>query len=264
MAIRAESAGGPAEIATNHAVERLDGLIARGKGLLEAVEQPGNIDAHDLWYTESVAVLDLVAPELVPTLGEVWGRVSARWCGKVTPRAVSEAILGQTEVLRAARGTIQQRSKNPSTPTTLAAQKLRQAIPTTASLETRVFLDEAVTCLEHDLYRAAVVLSWIGAMSVLHHHVVDDYLGAFNREAIARDSKWKDSATANDLACMKERDFLNVVDGIGLIDKNTKQQLQQCLELRNGCGHPNTLRLGANKVAAHIEVLILNVFAKVG
>jgi len=41
-----------------------------------------------------------------------------------------------------------------------------------------------------------------------------------------------------------------------------RQELEGCLKLRNGCGHPNSLKLGENKVAAHLETLILNVFAK--
>jgi hypothetical protein len=30
---------------------------------------------------------------------------------------------------------------------------------------------------------------------------------------------------------------------------------EDCLKLRNGCGHPNSLKIGANKVAAHLETL---------
>ncbi len=31
---------------------------------------------------------------------------------------------------------------------------------------------------------------------------------------------------------------------------------------RNGCGHPNSLKIGANTAAHHIEILLLNVFQK--
>jgi len=44
--------------------------------------------------------------------------------------------------------------------------------------------------------------------------------------------------------------------------KNVKTELEGCLKLRNGCGHPNSLVVGENKVSAHIETLMQNVFAK--
>jgi hypothetical protein len=61
---------------------------------------------------------------------------------------------------------------------------------------------------------------------------------------------------------MKEADFLVIIEAIAVIGKNVRQELEGCLKLRNGCGHPNSLKLGENKVAAHLETLILNVFAK--
>jgi hypothetical protein len=39
-----------------------------------------------------------------------------------------------------------------------------------------------------------------------------------------------------------------------------KNELKECLDRRNGCGHPNSLKIGANTVAHHIEILLLNVF----
>uniref|UniRef100_UPI001C09C1CE hypothetical protein n=1 Tax=Acinetobacter baumannii TaxID=470 RepID=UPI001C09C1CE len=61
---------------------------------------------------------------------------------------------------------------------------------------------------------------------------------------------------------MKEAEFLDRIAAIGMIGKNVKAQLLAGLNLRNGCGHPNSLKVGANAVAAHIEMLLLNVFDK--
>jgi hypothetical protein len=61
---------------------------------------------------------------------------------------------------------------------------------------------------------------------------------------------------------MGETGFLDRLAGIGIIGKNVKVQLVHGLSLRNGCGHPNSLKVGANTVAAHIEMLLLNVFDK--
>jgi hypothetical protein len=128
--------------------------------------------------------------------------------------------------------------------------------------QTKAFVEESIQCLENNLLRAAVVLSWVGAVSLLYDQIITDHLSAFNAEALRRDSKWKSAKTTDDLSKIKEADFLNMLESLSIIGKNVKQELEQCLKLRNACGHPNSLKFGLRKVAAHIEVLILNIFSK--
>lgn len=140
---------------------------------------------------------------------------------------------------------------------------LRKHLGTIKDKDTIIFLEEAISCLEADLKRAAVVLSWVGAISLLYQHVINHHLAAFNVEAQRRDAKWRPAKTADDLAKMKEFNFLEVLESISVIGKSLKQELQNnCLHLRNSCGHPNSFKVGANRVASHIEVLVLNVFSK--
>lgn len=147
-----------------------------------------------------------------------------------------------------------------ASPTVTAATALRAHVASIADLKTAEFVREAISCLEHRQLRAAVVLSWVGAMSILHARVVAHHLAAFNAEARQRDAGWRAAKTTDDLSRMKERDFLNVLEAISVIGKNVKQELQDALTLRNGCGHPNSLIIGETVVAAHIEILVLNVF----
>jgi hypothetical protein len=105
-------------------------------------------------------------------------------------------------------------------------------------------------------------LSWVGAVSLLYGHVAANRLSAFNAEATRRDARWKVARTEDDLALMKEHDFLNVLEAISVIGKSVKQELQAALTLRNACGHPNSFKLGPARVAAHVESLVLNVFQK--
>lgn len=139
---------------------------------------------------------------------------------------------------------------------------LRSHLSSIKDVNAKSFIEEAVSCLESDQKRAAVVFSWIGAVALLYDHIVKHHLGAFNAEALKRDAKWKNAKNADDLTRMKEYDFLNVLEAISVIGKNVKQELQNSLQLRNSCGHPNSLKIGERKVAAHIEILILNVFSK--
>lgn len=147
-------------------------------------------------------------------------------------------------------------------PTRKAAIDLRAVAAGIASPQVAEFVKEAIGCLEARLLRAAVVLSWVGAVSQLYEDVANTFLPAFNAEAIRRDSKWRLAVTKDDLGKMKEFDFLNVLEAISIIGKNVKQELQQCLSLRNACGHPSSLALGEARVASHIETLILNVYTK--
>jgi hypothetical protein len=144
------------------------------------------------------------------------------------------------------------------------AVELRRHIQTISHPETVVFLEEAVSCFEHQNYRAAVVLTWVGAVALLYNYVVENNLAEFNVEAQRRDSRWKQAKSADDLARMKEYDFLQVLSAISVIGKNVKEELESALKLRNACGHPNSLKVAESRVASHIEVLTLNVYKPIG
>ena len=139
---------------------------------------------------------------------------------------------------------------------------LRSHLQTISDPQTRDFVEEAIKCHEAGLYRSAVVMSWLGAMDVLHKHVHANHLATFNAEAKRVDAKWKTAVTTDDLGRMTEANFLDRLAAISVIGKNRKVELQNALNLRNGCGHPNSLKVGANKSAAHIETLLENVFGK--
>ncbi len=149
-----------------------------------------------------------------------------------------------------------------SLPSPKITLSLRRQLSQLKSSDSRAFLEEAILCFEMHLYRAAVVLTWVGAVSVLYEYVFANRLGDFNTEAARRDSKWKTVKIKDDLAYMKEYEFLQILEAISIIGKNVKQELEGCLRLRNACGHPTSLQVGESRTGAHIEILLLNVFAK--
>lgn len=140
------------------------------------------------------------------------------------------------------------------------ATGLRWELAKIANADTRAFVDEAVKCYEAHLYRSAIVMSWLAAIDVLHNHVLANHLRAFNAEAKRVDRKWKTAKTQDDIGRMREADLLDRLAAVSVIGKNVKLELKNCLDCRNGCGHPNSLKLGANTVTHHLEVLLLNVF----
>lgn len=148
----------------------------------------------------------------------------------------------------------------PVTPLVISA--LRNQLSAVGNPACRAFVEEAIKAFEVQLYRSAIVLSWVGAVAVLYDYVVAHKLAAFNAEAARRDNKWKVASTPDDLARMKEHEFLQVLASISVIGKNVKDELEVCLKLRNGCGHPNSLVVGEYKTSAHIETLLQNIFSK--
>lgn len=139
---------------------------------------------------------------------------------------------------------------------------LRSHLATIQDDQIRAFVSEAIECFECGLYRGAVVLSWVGAVSLLYEYVLQNKLTKFNAEAKRRDSRWKVAKKREDFGRMKEFEFLQILTAISIIDKSVKLELEKRLQLRNSCGHPTSLRISENIVAAHIEVLILNVFSQ--
>ena len=143
------------------------------------------------------------------------------------------------------------------------AVDLRKHLDGLMDQRTKAFLEEAIKCHEFGLFRSAIVMSWLAAMDALHRYVHSHHLAEFNAEATRIfGKKWKAAVSQDDLGKMTERDFLERIEGISLIGKNAKTQLISALDLRNGCGHPNSLKVGPNKSAAHIETLLQNVFDK--
>lgn len=145
---------------------------------------------------------------------------------------------------------------------TLVSASLRTHLVDIKNLESRSFVEEAVFCFEAHQYRAAVVFSWVGAVSILYDHVIAHALTKFNTEGLRRNPKYRAAATRDDLARLKESDFLDYLEGSSVIGKSVRKELGNCLDFRNGCGHPNSLSIAETRVAAHIETLILNVYSK--
>ncbi|MEP4990622.1 MAG: hypothetical protein ABJV68_23440 [Paracoccaceae bacterium] len=143
------------------------------------------------------------------------------------------------------------------------AVDLRAHLAAISDEQSKSFVEEAISCHEAELWRSAVVMSWLGAMDVLHKHVHAQHLCAFNVEATkVLGKRWKIAKSTDDLGRMGESDFLDRIAALSIIGKNVKTELKGCLDRRNGCGHPNTYKIGVNQSAAHIESLLLNVFHK--
>lgn len=148
-----------------------------------------------------------------------------------------------------------------------ADDNLSEAIEDISDEHTKAFVDEALQCYRNEFYRAATLLSWVGAMHCMFVFVHKNKLSDFNVAAKARFDnppkvKWKDIKTVEGFANIKESNFLQVMADLQLIGSSVKKKLDKQLDLRNGCGHPNGMVVGEHEVAAHLEILIGNIFKK--
>lgn len=135
--------------------------------------------------------------------------------------------------------------------------------------ERKRFLQEAISCFDAKQWRAAIVFSWVGAAYIIQEHVFKSHLTAFNSAGQASTSsgspKFKDFKQIRSMAdfdSLKEADLLQICQDASIMSKSEKAELKERLDLRNRCGHPNPIIVGEHAAANHIEVLILNVYAK--
>lgn len=135
----------------------------------------------------------------------------------------------------------------------------------------RAFVDETIKSFDVKAYRAAVVLSWVGAANIIQDHIVENHQAAFNAAGAARLMKASTAGnkynftpvrSSKDFGVIGESEMLQLCQDAGILHKAEKQILQDRLDLRNQCGHPNPISIAEHVVASHIEILMLNVYSK--
>lgn len=125
------------------------------------------------------------------------------------------------------------------------------------------FVEEAIACVKNKSYRAAIVLTWVGALYLMYAYVLREKLTEFNAEVNRRYSRSKPASTIDDLAALlKESEFLNVLEHIKAITKAESKELTNCLDRRNTAGHPNSHTFTEVGVGSHIETLISTVYRR--
>lgn len=122
------------------------------------------------------------------------------------------------------------------------------------------YLSEAVLCLEAGANRASVVLAWSAAIRNVQSRCLKHSSHALNSALRAHWPNAPNVQKIEDFAYIKDRTILLTAQNLGEFDKNEKDVLIQCLNLRNKCGHPGNYKPRPHKVAAFIEDLITIIF----
>ncbi len=161
---------------------------------------------------------------------------------------------------------------NPEAPMVAETRhSLKSHLAKISNEQRRAFVEEAIRCFDAKAYRSAVVLSWVGAAHILQEHIVANHIGDFNAAGLARMARaasngktWSFTPvrTIKDFGTMGEADLLQLSQDASILHKAEKKILQDRLDLRNQCGHPNPLIVAEHAVASHLEILMLNVYSK--
>ena len=93
--------------------QRLNNLIAEGERVLRSYNQKGNIDSHDLWFTETKNFLSVNAPQFVERLHSVAPKYREALLLEPRGRAAYNLIQEQLEVLKLARANFDAQPADP-------------------------------------------------------------------------------------------------------------------------------------------------------
>jgi hypothetical protein len=142
---------------------------------------------------------------------------------------------------------------------------LYKSLDKITDLDERGYIQEALTCLVPSIkaYRAAIIMGWTGTIYHLRKMVEKSGFGLFCSEFEKLSSgKTKKVNNIDDLEYYQEKEFLLVIEKMGLFDKAVKQQLDNCLVLRNACGHPTQVKPQIHRVKSFFEDIIQYVLVR--
>lgn len=150
-----------------------------------------------------------------------------------------------------------------STHKQIISTTLRDLIPKLKSKEQQSFLEEAISCFEIKSFRAAIIMTWLLTMDTIYEFVLAKKLSEFNT-AIQTHGKYKKIivSTKDNFSDIKESDFIELLRIAKIISNDTRKILDEKLDFRNTCAHPNTIVIKETKAISFIEDIIENVMVK--
>jgi hypothetical protein len=117
----------------------------------------------------------------------------------------------------------------------------------------RAYVEESVDCPSIGALKAGIVFLWAGAVRALQEQVLNKGVVQVNAAIRVHDSKARQVKKLDDFQYIKESILLLAGEGVGVLDKAERNTLEDALNLRNKCGHPNKYDPGIKKASSFIE-----------
>jgi hypothetical protein len=124
-------------------------------------------------------------------------------------------------------------------------------------IDVQDYFSEAITGLEQQLYRSAMVLAWAG-----HFHVLSEACyQAREVEIRSARPKWHFSDLAELKESVTEAHFLVVAKDVRFITRAKLRMLDGQLSQRNQCAHPTLYRPSMNEAIGYVDEMIRQTLA---
>lgn len=117
----------------------------------------------------------------------------------------------------------------------------------------RTYIEESIDCLSIGALKAGIVFLWAGAVRTLQERVLRKGVVQVNAAIQTHDSRARQIKKLDDFQYIKESVLLLAAEGVGVLDKAERNTLEDALNLRNKCGHPNKYDPGIKKASSFIE-----------
>jgi len=140
---------------------------------------------------------------------------------------------------------------------------LRDLLKAISGKEQQLFLEEAITCFEIKAFRASVIMTWLLCLDTIYEYILKHKTSEFNA-AIQAHGKYKkiQIVKKDDFTDIKESDFIELCRVAKIVTGDIRKILDEKLDFRNTCAHPNTIVVNEPKVISYIDDLVTNVITK--
>lgn len=130
---------------------------------------------------------------------------------------------------------------------------LRQTYDQLQHLSTKQneLLTQAIQCVECELYRSAIVMSWAGLIDVVEEFAVAN----INSIKVCRE-KWKVESIHDLREGYPEAQLIDAMKDAKLITKGEWKALHGLLSRRNECAHPSDYSPGLNEALGFISEIL--------
>ncbi len=124
----------------------------------------------------------------------------------------------------------------------------------------RDYLSEAIQCLTARSLRAGIIFAWCAAVQNVRKKCIVHTPDSINSILKRHNPKSPDIKNIDDFVRINDSLLLLLATDLGVLDKNQKDILEGCLDLRNKCGHPSKYRPRLLKAASFVEDLLTIIF----
>lgn len=121
------------------------------------------------------------------------------------------------------------------------------------SLTQSLLFEQALTCAEIGINRAACVIAWTAFMDFFEHKIVETGLPKLH----TLKPDWRKYGSVEALReHVPEFQLIDAAEQIGLISKNEKKALHGLLAKRNECAHPSDYEPSSNETIGYLAELL--------